>query len=518
MKKNRMPPNLTTQEYRKFITTTSMASLLVLLGLQINILFDRSIAGPRVLLLVGFNACASLYIVTFGKSLAPVKKRGNLFHWLNAALSGLGLFFLAFYLPTELLSYLNLLILLAVVAVSILSGRIATLLMIFIGNLPLLYRAIGADDFLELAKLTSISLASLIIAETMARTQNIAFQQIHRLETINAFSRQVASTLDRAEILLLVSSAIPKAVEADSYYVGLLDGDEIAVEVFYDDGEYFNGVRVKAKGSLSGWVVKHQQELFLPDLRQPLDLEDVDVIVVGKDKTSLSWIGVPLTSNRFKGMLALASYQPNAFNRGDIELLANLAQHTAMALENAANHAEVQDRTRRDSLTGVLNHGYFLETLQNVLEEAASFNSPVSVIMLDVDYFKQYNDTYGHLIGDKVLLQLCETIRAHIKTIDSVGRWGGEEFIITLPGADGPQAFQVAERIQKTMRELKIPGRDGQELPAPTVSQGVAVFPSERTEMYELIDLADKRLYIAKSRGRNQIEPHVSYWELKSGD
>jgi diguanylate cyclase (GGDEF)-like protein len=177
--------------------------------------------------------------------------------------------------------------------------------------------------------------------------------------------------------------------------------------------------------------------LFLPDLRQPLDLEDVDVIVVGKDKTSLSWIGVPLTSNRFKGMLALASYQPNAFNRGDIELLANLAQHTAMALENAANHAEVQDRTRRDSLTGVLNHGYFLETLQNVLEEAASFNSPVSVIMLDVDYFKQYNDTYGHLIGDKVLLQLCETIRAHIKTIDSVGRWGGEEFIITLPGAAG---------------------------------------------------------------------------------
>jgi diguanylate cyclase (GGDEF)-like protein len=389
--------------------------------------------------------------------------------------------------------------------------------MILIGSLPMVpIHLMSAHSFLDVAKYGSIPITALLISETLTRIQNITREQIYRLETINAFSRQVASTLDRSEILLLLSSAIPKAVEADSYYLGILEGDEVAVPIFYDDGEYFNGIRVKTKGTLSGWVVEHQQELFLPDLRQPLNLEGVEVVVIGKERASLSWIGVPLTSSRFKGVLALASYQPNAFNRGDIELLANLSQHAALALENAANHAEVEERTRLDSMTGVLNHGFFLKALQDFAAESGSFGTPLSLIMLDVDYFKVYNDTYGHLAGDAILNLLCDTIRVHIKTTDIIGRWGGEEFIVALPNADGVDAHHVAERIQQRMRELKIPGRNGEEIPAPTVSQGIAVFPLERDEIFKLIDLADQRLYIAKERGRDQIEPNRQYWKSKT--
>jgi diguanylate cyclase (GGDEF)-like protein len=133
--------------------------------------------------------------------------------------------------------------------------------------------------------------------------------------------------------------------------------------------------------------------------------------------------------------------------------------------------------------------------------------------MLDIDYFKQYNDTYGHLVGDRILNSLCTAIKHNIKQTDAVGRWGGEEFIISLPGATGTQAIQIARRISETLRGLRVVDRDQNTVPIPTVSQGIAVYPGEADEIYRLIDIADIRLYIAKERGRNQVEPEAEFWK-----
>jgi diguanylate cyclase (GGDEF)-like protein len=133
--------------------------------------------------------------------------------------------------------------------------------------------------------------------------------------------------------------------------------------------------------------------------------------------------------------------------------------------------------------------------------------------MMDIDFFKHYNDTYGHLVGDQLLMMLCTAIKRHLKQSDAVGRWGGEEFIISLPGANGMQALQVAERINQTIATIPIHNREQQTIPAPTVSQGIAVYPMESEEIFPLIDLADRRLYVAKSRGRNQVEPDISHWK-----
>jgi diguanylate cyclase (GGDEF)-like protein len=164
-------------------------------------------------------------------------------------------------------------------------------------------------------------------------------------------------------------------------------------------------------------------------------------------------------------------------------------------------------------MTAVYNHGYFLKMLARQAMECSTNHQPLSLIMLDVDFFKQYNDAYGHLVGDRILRTLCAAIKHHIKESDAVGRWGGEEFIISLPGADGAQARHVAERIGQTMATLRVQDRDQRTIPVPTVSQGIAIYPVEANEIYRLIDLADRRLYIAKDRGRNQIEPEISYWE-----
>jgi diguanylate cyclase (GGDEF)-like protein len=195
-----------------------------------------------------------------------------------------------------------------------------------------------------------------------------------------------------------------------------------------------------------------------------------------------------------------------------MELLSNLAQHVTLALDNTIRHAQVEEQTRLDSLTDVYNHGYFLKKLAEQAQQAAANHTVLSLIMLDIDFFKQYNDTYGHLVGDKILKILCTAIKHHIKQSDAVGRWGGEEFIISLPGATGPEALKVAERIGQTMALLRVEDRQQATIPVPTVSQGVAEFPLEADEIYRLIDLADRRLYIAKQRGRNQVEPAAVYW------
>jgi diguanylate cyclase (GGDEF)-like protein len=174
----------------------------------------------------------------------------------------------------------------------------------------------------------------------------------------------------------------------------------------------------------------------------------------------------------------------------------------------------VEAQSRTDSLTGAYNHNHIVAILHREAENCHNGSLPFSLIMLDIDYFKRYNDNYGHMVGDQVLIALTKTVASHISKTDSIGRWGGEEFAVVLPNTNGTQAYALAERIQHSMNNLIIHGRDGNSLPAPTVSQGIAVFPTETTEIDRLIDLADQRLYLAKERGRNQVEPSGEHWSI----
>src|SRR5258706_576715 len=178
---------------------------------------------------------------------------------------------------------------------------------------------------------------------------------------------------------------------------------------------------------------------------------------------------------------------------------------TTMA--NISTTCVLKKEAQLDSLTRVYNHGYFIQALQDKAEQCRAQKQPLSLIMLDIDHFKKYNDGYGHQIGDEILVRLCEIIRNNIKQIDVVGRWGGEEFAIALQNTDGQQAVQIAQRIRETLASLNVDGNKEVSFPVPTVSQGIALLNEEIKNISKLIDLADKRLYIAKERGRDQIEP-----------
>jgi diguanylate cyclase (GGDEF)-like protein len=502
------------REVARYVYPASIIAVLIFVAIILDILLGNQSLYQKRLLTIFVGLGGSIYILLQALLIAPrVQKYRHLYNWLNATVSGLGLSLLALALDEPYHTFYSLLLILTVTSTSIISGRGPTYWLVFLsGSAYILFHSAGITGFLNWSIHVFPILASIVVTETILRLRQATEGYIHSLETINTFIHQINSSLETDQVLTLLNAALQKALTADSYYVGLVDNGTIRLDLFYDDGEYFTDVEIPLEDTLAGWVIKHQATLFLSDLQKKNDITNTRT-TIGKSKSSLSWAGVPMRTAHINGLLAVASYKANAFTQTDMELLTNMAQHAALALDNTIHHRQVEEQSRLDSLTATYNHGFFLKALQEHVDDAQIGNQVISLIMLDIDFFKRYNDSFGHQVGDLVLTKLCETIQQNIKKEDFVGRWGGEEFAIALPGAKGDQAYQVAQRIQKTMQAMVLHHPKYEKIPSPTVSQGISVFPDEADELDRLIYLADKRLYKAKERGRNQIEPELSHWE-----
>ncbi len=515
MKRKSSRFGFTPAEHRVSALPSTAAGTLVL---AITI-FSGALVWPQdgiqrwALLLLGLLGIA--YLGLFNLVVVPSPFFRPAYAWLNAILTSFGLIVLTSAVPDRLDLYLGALLILAVIGSSMFAERGPSyLIIVAVTTGTLLVRHAYVSSIQEWTFHLSTAVVSGIIVETVMQLKNQSRNHIRRLETITDFSRKITSTLDTKQVMALLNAAFQSSVEADTYFVGIREGNEMRLELVYDDGEYFENQRVGLDGSLSSWVLDNHKSLFLPDLRKEVELPGVRLVLLGKHKTSLSWMGVPMQNDNVDGLIAIGSYRPNAFDRADLELLNSLAQHAAQALHNTHEHEEVELRAQLDSLTGVYNHGNFLRLLQIQADQSVADRQSLSLIMLDIDHFKQYNDSYGHLVGDEVLTTLCNTIKQHIKGTDIVGRWGGEEFVISLPNTSAEQAEHIALRVRDTMLTLTVRIEHEKTIPVPTISQGLALFPLEAGTIMELIHLADRRLYIAKERGRNQIEPQPAQHQL----
>lgn len=463
---------------------------------------DLSQSQQSILVLFGIAGCTYIGLYYW---LYTTSANKSIYTWINSIVAGVALGFLLRYIPQEIIHLVHSLLLITALASAVISERAPSyLFIVIVAILNGVLHSNSGQHIIAWGVHGMFLVATVILVETIQQVKSLSKRQIKRLETVNEISKQIVSTLDTRQLISLLNTALQNALDADTYYIGTKEGDDLQMQLFYDDGEYFNDILYKMEGSLSEWVINNQRPLFLPDLRKPLNIEGINVVTVGKPKTSLSWMGVPMTGTHVKGIIAVASYHPNAFNRSDFELLINTAQRAALALDNTYHHALVGQEARLDSLTRVLNHGFFINNLREQADECLTNQTSLSLIMLDIDHFKQYNDSFGHPAGDEILVNLCEIIRTHIKQKDAVGRWGGEEFAISLPNTNIEQAMLVAKRIRQTLAEFKL--AKNKTFPIPTVSMGIAVFPEETDDINKLIDLADRRLYVAKERGRDQIE------------
>ena len=511
MTRQRLRFGLTPREHRISALPSIVGSIAVLA----ITMFNGSVVWPRdgipAALLLGVGLLGILYLLALSIVIIPHPRFGPSFGWWNAGLTSLGLLALSYVVAEGLTPYVGVLLVLAVITSSIIADRGPSYVMLAVVTLGAVF---ARSDLLSSVRhwtlQISVAIMAIIILETIHQLKSLSRGHIRRLETIAEFTRHISSTLDTRQVMALLSAAFQNAVEADTYFVGVREDGQLRLELCYDDGEYFENQKVKLEGSLSSWVLDNQRSLFLPDLRKEVELPGVRLVLVGMHKTSLSWLGVPMRGASVDGIISIGSYRPNSFDRGDLELLNTLAQHAAQALDNTHEHEQVELRSKLDSLTGLYNHGNFLDLLARHLDGAALEGRSLGLIMLDVDNFKQYNDRFGHQVGDSLLIALSSAMQSHVKSSDAVGRWGGEEFVISLPGADALQVQQVALRIRDTMAALKLEDADHTSIPAPTVSQGYAIFPDEAVDISALIHLADKRLFVAKARGRDQIEPGAS--------
>ncbi len=165
----------------------------------------------------------------------------------------------------------------------------------------------------------------------------------------------------------------------------------------------------------------------------------------------------------------------------------------------------LRDLSQRDPLTGAFNRRYFIQVCQDEISRTNRYRHPIAIIMLDIDHFKKVNDTYGHPIGDEVLVQFSKTCQSHLRTTDVFARYGGEEFIILLPETDKNQAKSVAERLREVIAELSITGREKSF--QITSSFGVSDIGIDdfNKSLEEVLNEADQALYQAKLNGRNQV-------------
>ena len=223
-----------------------------------------------------------------------------------------------------------------------------------------------------------------------------------------------------------------------------------------------------------------------------------------------SFLSVPLgIRNRRIGVLNVTDKVGGVvFDEDDLKLLETIANHVSLALERSDLYQKSENLRRisiTDSLTELHNRRFFQDRLTEEIERGKRHSQPLSLIMLDIDNFKNYNDTYGHLAGDEALRITAAILKTSVRNIDVVARYGGEEFAVILPMTEVKAAHDIAERIRSGVADRFFPNHSLTLEAKLSVSLGIACFPRDSDSLFELIGNADKALYLAKVSGKNLV-------------
>ena len=205
------------------------------------------------------------------------------------------------------------------------------------------------------------------------------------------------------------------------------------------------------------------------------------------------------------GLLVIVGHQEAVFANQDELFWNSLSDQMTMAIGNAQRYQNAKQHSITDGLTGLFTHRHFQDCLRAEESRSHRHRRPFSVIMLDIDNFKHYNDICGHPTGDKALKVVAQLFSAEVRDIDVLARYGGEEFAIILTETDKMGAWKVAERIRKRIEDYKFPHGQVQPQKRLTVSIGVAGYPQDADRRKDLVERADEALYMAKKLGRNQV-------------
>lgn len=256
------------------------------------------------------------------------------------------------------------------------------------------------------------------------------------------------------------------------------------------------------QGGLTSHILNHDEPLAIPDLHRYPKFDNPVMLQEG----IRSLMASPLKAEgRIMGVLYVDDFETRQYTSREISLMSLLSTIAAMAIEKTKLLENTRLLAITDELTGLYNHRHFRQQLSLELNRAERYRRTLSLMMIDIDYFKHYNDTNGHVKGNEVLKELGRILKEMSREVDIVARYGGEEFSIIMPETDRRKARAISERLRKKIESHKFENARKQPNKKLTVSIGAASYPENAKSAFDLIEQADKVLYEAKRAGRNTV-------------
>ena len=328
-----------------------------------------------------------------------------------------------------------------------------------------------------------------------------------KLEIILQIGHMMSSILNLDKLAEFIVQKIAEVLKARVCSLMLLDSEEeilsIKAAVGLDEA-IIRTTKIQLGQSISGWVAQRGKSVLVTDIENDMQFGRANL---PKYETK-SLLSIPLKSKgTVLGVINVAdrksSKQANIFTEEDLRFLGIVCSYAAIAIENAQLYGEVKKLAITDGLTNLFNHRYFQTQLSQEVLRVQRYLHPLSLIMFDIDSFKQFNDTFGHPMGDMVLMQIGRTIRKTVRKVDIACRYGGEEFAVIFPETGMKEATVAAEKIRQAIEKLRFETGKGRKKRM-TISGGVATFKKGMSKE-SLVEAADDSLYKAKSTGKNKI-------------
>ena len=373
-------------------------------------------------------------------------------------------------------------------------------------------RVARAGSFLQEAETrVDVSLEEIKPFPNVERRRNPGVPTEHReageVAVFQELGKALTSSLQLDQVLRTIMEKIDEFLRPDNWSLLLLD--EAKQELYFElavgkASQALKDVRISLGQGIAGWVAQHGEVVIVPDTSK-------DTRFFGKvdEKTKMETRSIVAVPVRFRdtclGVIELINcVGPEGFDPRDLKLLEALSDFAAIALENARHVKRIHELTIKDDCTSLYNARHMGFILDTEIYRSQRYNYEFSIVFVDLDHFKQVNDTHGHLVGSRLLSEMGDALKSNCRLIDFAFRYGGDEFVILLPQTSKENAINVARRLHRLIRETVWLSKEGLNIRI-TPSVGLAAYPVDSKTKEGLLHLADEAMYLVKNTNRDSV-------------